>query len=80
MTEEIKNETNELAQPDEKAVFTIYISKNGEMRIEGALLGDLIASLGILEKAKFMVNEMHKPQIIKSGVNNIMNFVRNGKR
>ncbi len=78
MTDEIKNEANEAAQPEETIIVQISINKNSEIKVTSPLMSDKMALYGILETAKDAIREVHAPKIVKP-VGGIMNYIRNGR-
>lgn len=79
---EIKNETNQDGQPEERVVMQIILTKDGSMKVNSAVLMDEMACFGILEKAKQTIIEHHKQirsKLVKPD-HRIMDFLRNGKR
>jgi hypothetical protein len=72
------DDANEAAQPDSKVVFQIILHKNGEMSINSSLLGDKLAMYGLLEAAKDLVREAHKPKVVPVQNGVFRNFLRNG--
>ena len=73
---------HEVEKPDEKQVLSIFITKDGKVRVQGTIITDLMAFYGLMEVAKNCVTDMHreanKNKIVKPN-GSIINFVRNGK-
>jgi len=73
-----QNDANEAAQPEEKVVMQIMITKDGQVKVAG-MINDKIAAFGILEVAKECITAYHeaaKPKIVKAP-NGVINFARN---
>ncbi len=71
------NDMNEQAQPDETTVLSLALTKDGQLKVSGVLLGDKTACYGLLEAAKDLVREMHQPKLVKPN-GGMINFVRSG--
>lgn len=72
------NESNEAGQPDSKTVFEIVLNKDGGMSINCAFLHDKLAIYGLLEAAKDLVREAHKPKIQPVTNGGFRSFLKNG--
>lgn len=75
--EEIKNESNEVAQPKEQVLMQIIITVDGQIKVHGAILNDRAASYGVLEVAKDAVRELHTPKVLRPQ-GNFLQSLRNG--
>lgn len=73
----MENESNEQAQPEQTVMLQIIIDKNGNLGVGGPVLADKTACYGLLESAKDIVRDMHKPTIVKPN-GKIIDFMRNG--
>ncbi len=73
------NEANEAAQPEETIIMQIFVTRNGEMKIQSPLMNDKMALYGILETAKDAIRELHAPKIVRP-TGGIMGFVRGNGR
>ncbi len=78
MSDEIKNETNEAGQPDERVVMQLILTKEGQLKVVSTFIGDKMACYGLLEVAKDAIRELHAPKLIKAP-GGMMNFIRNGR-
>lgn len=77
MTEPVNDATKD-AQPKERVVLQIIITIDGEMRVQGPLLGDEVAALGMLQKAQHMISELHRPKVVKPVGNFLQGLRQNG--
>lgn len=71
------NEGNEQAQPDQTVMFQIVINKDGNVGIAGPILADKTACYGLIETAKDILRDMHKPTLVKPN-GKVIDFIRNG--
>lgn len=69
-------------EPTEVKVLEIWMTKEGQVKVMGALVNDRVASCGVLSVAMAAVHKLHDEQAVKiHKPGGIINFVRgNGKR
>lgn len=72
------NDANKDAQLKERVMLQIIITVDGEIKVTGPILGDEVASLGMLEKAKQMIADLHKPKVLKPQGNFLQGLRGNG--
>lgn len=73
----MENEANQEAQPDKTVMIQIVLDKDGNIGVGGLAVGDKTAAYGLLECAKDIIRDMHKPVLVKPN-GGIINFARNG--
>ena len=67
------------AQPEEKIVMQIILTRGGQVKVQGGIIADKIAAYGLLQCAIEEVRKFNEPKIVKP-VGGVMNFIRgNGK-
>lgn len=61
----MENESNQEAQPDKTVMLQIVVDKDGNVGVGGLAIGDKTAAYGLLEVAKDIICDMHKPKLVK---------------
>lgn len=74
MTEAL-NEKPAEAQPEEKIVMQIILTRSGQVKVQGGIIADKIASYGLLQCAIEEIRKYNEPKIVKP-VGGVMNFIR----
>lgn len=61
----MENEATEQAQPDNTIMLQIVIDKMGNVGVASPIISDKAACYGLLECARDIICDMHKPKIVK---------------
>lgn len=72
------DDANQDAQPEERQLIEILLTKDGQIKVRGSVIGDRTAAYGILETAKDAIRELHTPKVIKPQGNFLGGLRRNG--
>lgn len=71
-------------EPDEKLMIQVYLTKEGAVKVQGAIINDPMAFYGLMEMANQSVMDYHKmksqSKIIKGNGHGIMDFARRFNR
>ena len=61
----MENDATQEAQPEKTIMLQIVIDKDGNLGVSGIACADKTAAFGLLESAKDIIRDMHKPVLVK---------------